>query len=353
MSIRKFPTPAERSTVDPVDSNRGPILFVAWVFLILTLALAPGAARSQSPTVDDSAASANETGNAEAPANPLDLDLLLEDPIAIHEDFQSLRDRLGQLARDGRTPSDFEAAAEELAADGVYTTAIELLWFAEQMAADETVAAGYRDRMRTWTQAAMAAESVVDEGGQLYVAGRRPESIETFLRALEINPFSERAHFRLADAWRRIYQEEYGNDSSLPPLEIRVRVFRDAYEHYALALAIDPLFYDAYYGMSELRGLFPDNQEFLLRTQDLTQRALDFRGELLPVLRTIEDGKAVGGTYVQLGEAFEVLGAFEYAVFAYQCALQLEPKRTDIAARLEKLRDERFGTGSGDASGGA
>jgi hypothetical protein len=51
--------------------------------------------------------------------------------------------------------------------------------------------------------------------------------------------------------------------------------------------------------------------------------------------------------------AFEVLGAFEYAVFAYQCALQLEPKRTDIAARLEKLRDERFGTGSGDASGGA
>ncbi len=306
---------------------------------------------SQDSASDSTSTKEAASGETEPSSNPLNLDLLLEDPVETHDGFGQVRDRLRRLAREGRTPEDFESAADELADDGVFTTAIELLWFAEQMVSDKAVAAGYGDRMRSWAQAAAAAESVSDEGGQLFKAGRKPEAIEAFLRAIDVNVYSERAHFRLADAWRRIYQDEYGQDPELPPLNIRVRVFRDAYEHYRLALAIDPLFYDAYYGLSELRGLLPDNPDFLLRTQALTQRALDFQGELLPVLKAIERGESDGSTYVQLGSAFETLGAFEYAAFAYQCAVLIDGADSEVAPILKKLRMEKLGTGNSDPAG--
>lgn len=326
----------------PASRMRG---VAAGLLLWIGLVAGAGAQNSEQPPSGQSP----PQDEAAAPGNPLNLDLLLADPVADRPGFQALRERLERLAEGDGSPSAFEAAADELATDGIYTTAIEILWFAGKIAPDEAAAGEYAQRMQTWAQRAAAAESVVEEGEQLYSAGRKQEAIKTFLRALDSHPFSERAHFRLAEAWRHVYLEEYGNDLRLAPLEIRVRVFRDAYEHYRLALEIDPLFYDAYYGLSELRDMFPENQEFLLRTQPLTQRALDFRGEVLSVLEEIERGQEDAATFSRLGAAFETIGADEYAVFAWQCALRLGGPEDELRPRIEALQQEkgrRTGAGS-------
>lgn len=292
-------------------------------------------------TPDTPAPSEKESGIAPRP-NPLDLDMLLADPVASRPEFHQFRDIRRELAATGNSATHFERAAERLAALRAYTTAIELLWFASRMQTDPAVTAGYQDRMREWAQQATPAEMIVEEGDQLLVAGRQSEAVAAHLRALELNPFAERAHFRLADAWRIIYKEKYEDDLSLAPLEIRVRIFQDAWVHYLLCLEVDPLFYDAYYGLSELRGLFPENHEFLMRTQPLTQRALDYRGAVLPVLQRIESTAEDAALMAELGEAFETIGVPDYAVFAYQCAVRLGDAGPSVPARIDALRAQHF-----------
>lgn len=146
---------------------------------------------SQPLVQEDKDAAGEESAATDPPSNPLDLDQLLEDPVPNHPEFLKLRNRLIRLSEEGRTPSDFQAAAGELASAGAYTTAIELLWFAQQMESDESVSKEYGDQMRSWAQAAKGAESLADEAGQLFLAGRKPEAIETFLRVIEAHPERE------------------------------------------------------------------------------------------------------------------------------------------------------------------
>lgn len=303
------------------------------ILLAAFLSVSPVRAQSESAGTPDPSGESEST----ATANPLDVDLLLEDPVRDLPPFQSIRDRLRQLAMGERSPASFESVAEGLAADGVYTAAIQVLWFASKMSVGEAGADEYARRMRVWNKAASAADELIEQGEQLQIAGRSREAIEAYLRAIESAPFNERAHFRLADAWRRVYRDEYGDQPNPAPLEIRVRLFRDAYVHFRLALELDPLFYDARYGLSELRDLFPDNRQVLLETQPFTQQALDFRAEVLPVLDEIEKGEESADTFNRLAEGLETIGASEYSVFAWQCALELGAPREEIAPRIEGI----------------
>lgn len=278
----------------------------------------------------------------------LDLDLLLADPVRAHEAYRKLEERRSWLAGRGGKPEEYEQVAGELAGMGFYTSAIELLWFAQKMAPQTPSAVRYTERMKQWSDSAVAADRMIEEGNQLYQAGRPKESLEALLRAAQEHPNSERTNFALADMWRRIYREQYENEATAAPLEIRVKVFQDAYQRYRLALAIDPLFYDAYYGISELRGIFPEDTEFLLRTQADTQRALDFRAELVPVLAAVENGAEDPALMMQLGEAFERLGVADYAVYSYQTARALGGQDPKVAERLEALQSQ-FSAGAAPA----
>jgi tetratricopeptide (TPR) repeat protein len=280
----------------------------------------------------------------EAPASAaIDIDLLLADPLSADSAFRDLMDRRNTIGLQAADAEDLARGAEDMARSGAYTTAIELLWFAEKMAPESPAGARYRDTMQGWAQAARAADLPVEEGDQYFLAGRHKEAIEAYLRATEAHPFNERAHFRLADAWREIYQHQFEADMSLAPLEIRVRVFQDAYRHYQYALAIDPLFFDAYYGLSELRSLIPEDQQFLLRTQPATQRALDFRAEVLPILAELESGEDTVSTFTRLGRAFEEIGVWDYAVFSYQTASHLGGPAEELNGRIEAIRNEHLG----------
>jgi len=333
LNVLKSSNPAFRASGDANGIRRPGRNVVRAFALFLAVALPGASLRAQDPSPDTGPSPAAETENPSA-ANPLDVDLLLADPVRDLPPFQALRDRLHELAAGDRSPEAFAAAAEDLAADGVYATAIQILWFASKLVADEAKADDYAKQMNVWSRAALPAAKLIEQGEQLQVAGRDREAIETYILAVEAHPFNERAHFRLADAWRDVYEKEYGDELSLAPLAIRVRLFRDAYVHYHLALEIDPLFYDARYGLSELRGLFPENQDVLLKTQYLTQQALDFRGEILPVLQVIEQGEADAGTFSKLGGAFEALEEPEYAVFAWQCALTLGASPEELTPRI-------------------
>jgi tetratricopeptide (TPR) repeat protein len=287
--------------------------------------------------------SAQEPDAAPPGAGVLDLTALLEDPISSDAGFREHVERRHALALEADGPDELAAGAREFAQAGAYTTAIGLMWFGEKMA-PETSRAEFRDQMKIWAEAARAADREVDEGDQYFKAGRHPEAIEAYLEAVEVHPYNERAHFRLADAWREIYQHQFESDMSLAPLEIRVRVFQDAYRHYLRALAIDPLFFDAYYGVSELRSLIPENQEFLMRTQPETEKALAFRTEVIPVLAALEAGEESAATFVRLGGALEQIGAWDYAIFAYQTALGLGGAEAETVSRIESIRNERLGS---------
>lgn len=281
---------------------------------------------------------AGSEGSAGPSSLSLDLDLLLADPVQAQEAYRRLEERRSWLAGRGGKAEEFEQVAGELAGMGFYTSAIELLWFAQKMAPQLPSAARYAEQMKQWSASAAVADRMIEEGSQLYQAGRPKESLEALLRAAQEHPNSERTNFALAETWRRIYREQYENQATAAPLEIRVKVFQDAYQRYRLALAIDPLFYDAYYGISELRGIFPEDREFLLRTQPDTQRALDFRAELVPVLTSVETGAEDPALMMRLGEAFEKLGIRDYAVYSYQTARALGGQDPKIAERLEALQ---------------
>lgn len=332
LSIFPISTPASTGGRRRISQ---PVVAVG-LLLLLLIALPVAPARAQSDAKGSRGAPSPEPPSTTS-ENPLDVDLLLSDPVRDLPPFQSLRQRMRELASGEGSPEAFRAAAEDLASDGIYAAAIQVLWFGSKMVDDEAKAASYSKRMKVWARAALPADELIEEGQQLQVADRNKEAIETYLRAVAAHPFNERAHFSLADAWRSVYLEEYGDDLALAPLEIRVRLFRDAYVHYRLALEIDPLFYDAHYGLSELRDLFPDNHEVLLKTQFLTQRALDFRGEVLPVLGALEQGETNAATFEQLGDGLTALGESEYAVFAWRCALKFGASEEEIGPRIEAV----------------
>ena len=126
------------------------------------------------------------------------------------------------------------------------------------------------------------------------------------------------------------------------PFEHRVAMFRMAYEHLSYAIAIDPIHYDSYYALSSVRGMISENIEFLKRTQALTERALRFRIEVLVPLDRIDQGGRDAELFVTLGEGFETIGLFDYAVFAYRCAGFQGADDSEIGPRIDKLIAEHF-----------
>lgn len=255
----------------------------------------------------------------------LHLDHLLSDPVPDEAEFKYIRERRRWLAEHSDRIESFESVADEFASVSAFYSAVGILWFAEKMAPSEETSTAYQEQMKDWIAEAAEINRSVDEGLQLFESKRYQEAMDIFSEATQAHPYNDRAHYARADAYLRVYQIR--TDASPHPISLttRANMFRNAYRHYLFNLELDPLYFDSYYGISELREMFPDDREFIARTQGLTQRALDFRTGIIPILNLIDDGQRDSGLFLELGVLLENLGIEAYAAYAYQVAIHLDP----------------------------
>lgn len=276
---------------------------------------------------------------AEARPTPvgLNIKLLLSNPVFGREEFKYLYLQRRWLARQGGSIDAFEKVARDFAQRGALFSGIELLWFAEKMTGDEAKRAALQTQMRQWTAEAAKTEQIVEEAQQLASSKQYEQALDRLYAALKLNSYSEKAHYQLARVHMSVYQEKAGQSEKLIPAASREKVFRIIYEPLNYTLAIDPIFYDAYLAMSNLRELFPDQPQFLLETQSLTERALRFRNEVIPPLESLERNGRDAAQMQKFGAALESTGIVDYAIFAYQTALHLGSTDPAVAEKVNKL----------------
>lgn len=126
------------------------------------------------------------------------------------------------------------------------------------------------------------------------------------------------------------------------PAELRVKLFRTLYEHLTCTIAIDPMYYDAYYLLGSIREVLPDAKEFLVATEGLTAKALTFHNEVLPVMELIEQGKREPELFEQLGAGLEGVGVMDYAVFSYRAAILRGSKNPEVPKHMEAIIQKYF-----------
>ncbi len=272
----------------------------------------------------------------------VDVAQLLANPIPAKEDFKYLYQRRRWLAANADNPANFEKLADELAEKGAYFASIELLWFADKMVDDQKKREAYQTKMKEWIEAGEEVNKMVEQGEQLAAAGRGKEALDLFTQAVKKNKYAERAHYQLANTFFRVYLDRAVEQENLMPLETRVKLFRNIYEEALMTLSIDPLFYDAHYVLGSARELLPDQPDFLVQTQPFSDRALKFRDEVIPALKTLEEGGREPETLVEFGAGLEAAGVPDYAVFAYQAALKRGSKDASLPGRIRALMEKYF-----------
>lgn len=280
---------------------------------------------------------------AEAPAGPkTSPDVLLSNPIPGREEFKYLYLRRTWLAGQGGKIEAFEQLAEEFASKGAYFSAVELLWFADKLTTDPAKQAVYQTKSQQWVQMSQETDRIVEEGLQIFAAGQRYDAIKKFYEAIKLNPYCEKAHYQVANTHFLIFIQEQARSETEIPMPVREKIFRLAYEQLQYTIAIDPMFYDAFYLLSNIREILADDKEFLAASQVFTNRAMEYRNEVLPPLEQIETGSRDHQLFADLGKGFETVGIFDYAVFCYQIAISKGNSDPDVQQRLAKLLQSYF-----------
>lgn len=278
-----------------------------------------------------------DLSTASSQTEPLDTEALLADPILGRASFHFLVQLRRWAALQRGQPEAFERVAEDFAGRGAYFSAVEMLWWADQLSDDPERRAAYQRRMREWIALTAPAETLTEQSRQLFAAGEGARAIDGLRQVLADHPFYEKGYYEWANVFFLLYLARAEGSGETMPLPARQRLFRSCYDALQYTLALDPLFYDAHYLLSRLREILHDDAEFLIRSQFLTERAVAFRGEVIPPLEKIEDGGRDASLFVELGRGFEAVGAAEYAVFAYEAALRHGAADADLRQRIESL----------------
>jgi hypothetical protein len=311
------------------------IRYAALAFSIgLSLARPAGA---QEPAPAQPAQEAPATADPAQPPAKLNIAALLSNPVTANEDFRYLYVRRSWLAGQGGRVDAFEQIADEFGAKGAYFSAIELLWFADKLTSDQTRQAAYQEKSRGWLAQAEEANKLVQEGLQIFASGQRYDAIKKFYDAVKQNPYLEKAHYQIANTHFLIFLQEQTRSETEIPISVREKIFRLSFEQLQYTIAIDPLYYDAFYLLSNIREILADDKEFAAQSQDLTNRAVDYRAMVLPPLEQIETGKRDASLFDDLGKGFETVGILDYAVFAYQAALVHGSTNPETQQRLDNL----------------
>ena len=136
-------------------------------------------------------------------------------------------------------------------------------------------------------------------------------------------------------------KEEAQDDALLEPA-LRASIFRICYQYYHYTLAIDPLYADAWYQLNVIRTILADFKDFVLNSQDdLTQRGLDFRAEVLPAMSKLDDGDRSPKALMDAANGFEKVGLIPYAIYACQAVLAQsgvdKQSANDARAKIDTL----------------
>lgn len=316
--------------------------FASLLFLAVNLGFHSGALAQAGGAPQQPPAGAAPAQPPEAQKKKSDANLLLSSPIPVQEEFKYLYLRRSWLAGQGTKLDAFESVAEEFAAKGAYFSAVEVLWFADKITDDPTKKTAYQVTMRQWLKLAEPTNQIVEEGLQLFAGGKRQEAIAKFYAAIKANPYCEKGHYQIANTHFLIFLQEREKSEQPIPIPVREKIFRLAYEQLQYTIAIDPLYYDAFYLLSSIREIIPDDPEFTQKSQPLTDRAAAYRGEVLGAMQKVEDGGRDAPLFEALGKGFESVAIMDYAVFAYRIAQLKGSKDPDIAKRLDGLMTEYF-----------
>lgn len=285
---------------------------------------------------------ADAAAPAEDTAVEVDLKALLSNPIPAHKEFKYLYQRRSWLAANCDDPMNFQVLAQEFAERGAYFSAIELAWFAEKLTDDPAIREGLQTRMNTWLQATTPTNDSIEKARQLFDAGKSKEALEELLNVITENPYAERAHYELANVQFRVYLQQAISFENLMPVDMRAKLFRVLFEHLTFTIAIDPLYYDAYYLLGSIREMLPDSTEFLLATENLTDKALTFNNEVVPIMELLEEGRRDPELFQKFGAGLEAVGVMDYAVFAYGCAIARGSKDPEVPKRRDALIQKYF-----------
>jgi len=139
-------------------------------------------------------------------------------------------------------------------------------------------------------------------GVALQDEGRIDEAIDHYLKALQINPYYEKAHYNLGVA----LQDEGRID--------------EAIDHYLKALQINPDYEKAYYNLNEVLAFSREIDGNI----DKIEKALKYKPNN-PLL------------YCILGKLYRIKGKLDKAIEYYQKALSLQPKLLEAMYHLAKL----------------
>lgn len=316
--------------------------YITLLTLLAAILVPSRSLRAQDAPAPAPAQPADATAPAEDPAVEVDLKALLSNPIPAHKEFKYLYQRRSWLAANCDDPMNYQVLAQEFAERGAYFSAIELAWFAEKMTDDAAIRERLQSRMNTWLKAASPINDRVEQARQLFDAGKSKEALEALLNVIQEHPYAERAHYELSNVQFRVYLQQAISFEHLMPVDMRAKLFRVLYEHLTFTIAIDPLYYDAYYLLGSIREMLPDAKEFLLATEDLTQKALTFNNEIVPIMELIEAGNHDPELFQKFGAGLEAVGVMDYAVFAYGCAIARGSKDPEVPKRRDALIQKYF-----------
>lgn len=283
-----------------------------------------------------------ESAPRAADVSRLNVDALLADPTDGDEGLAYLAERRVSFVRNFDDPDLRAEAPRELAEAGYFFSAVELAWFAEKLTEDEAASNEIQEQMRAWNDSSIRLEAAVDHARQMRLADRFQDALNVLDKAVKENPFSENAHYELARTMHMLFEMDQARTNDLPSIEIRIPIFRSAYKHYLTAIRLDPLHYDAIYHLSRLRDIFPDNEEFIKKTQSLTERAYNFQAHLVPALEAIEGGGRDPELFEDLGYGFETVGNATYAIISYKVAIARGSTNALTAEALARLLEDQI-----------
>ncbi len=337
------------------------------VLAIALLAPAPGAqesapARRPDPPISGQQAF-DSVPEAAAPSDgpPAPTHPLLAPVEAGAPELAWLQERRRWLAHQPADVAVYRQVAEQLAERKAWFPAIEILWFAEKIAQDAATREALNRRMVELEGQTREVGQRIDTAVQLWGAGHQPDALATLQKIRDEYPYAEQAYYHSGLLLNQTYQQQVGKAEEaeqLPPLEIRRQLFQVIHRLLASTILIDPLFYDAYYQLSLLRSLMPDDAEFVRQSDVLSQRAMTFYSQLMPAMEVLDGGDRSAAALARAAEAFTQIGAGEYAVYAWQAALAQPDITPELAAQgggaIERIRAEGLGGAGGDGGvGGA
>lgn len=318
-----------------------------WLSLAITSAQAQDA---QPTTVTQPTTATAATDNATTLTAEQAMALLLTDPATRDPRFKPLGERRDWLAMQDGSLANFQKVAGEFEAMDAYYSALEILFFAEKIATDPEQRQSLNVKMQSLIDKTKPAEDAVAEAVQLWDSGRRKTAVDKLTELATQFPMCEKTHYRLGE----YYLTQFLDNSAKQPditQDNRIQIFRLCYDRLEVALALDPLLYDAYYQLNILRSTLPDVPVFLKKTEVFSQRALDFMNDTVPAISKLEEGDRNPEALVKAGEALEEVAIWPYAVYAYQAAISQATARHaaddveltgDLTGRIERIRTDHI-----------